>query len=85
MSEVIHLKPAQKDAPCDIHDWEDHGIALRLVAAMRECHGKGGVNACRPCLDRVYADRDAKRRVMASVDLTTVGRTSRDVVQARED
>lgn len=61
MSEVVYVKPGAPEAGCDIHDWETNGIAIRLVLAMRETHGKGGVNACRPCLVRVYQDRDAKR------------------------
>lgn len=42
--------------PCDVHDWPTDGMARRLFDEMRATHGKGGVNACRPCLERARAD-----------------------------
>lgn len=55
----LHMKPSE--GPCDIHDWPTDGLAARFVSAMRERHGKGGVNACRDCIDRAYRDAGEKR------------------------
>jgi hypothetical protein len=52
MSDSVHMRPMPNDTPCDIHDWPNEGLPARLVAAMRETHGKGGINACRECLIR---------------------------------
>ena len=37
---------------CDLHAWPTEGLAKRLVQAMHDRHGKGGVNACRECIQR---------------------------------
>ncbi len=50
----VHLRPSE--GPCQIHDWPTAGLARRLLAAMRERHGKGGINACRECIQRAAAD-----------------------------
>jgi hypothetical protein len=51
-AERLHMRPMPEDTVCDIHDWPDAGLPARLVTAMRERHGKGGVNVCRECLTR---------------------------------
>ena len=57
MSESLHIRPSE--GPCEIHDWPDIGLAKRLVDAMRERHGKGGINACRECVMRARASLPA--------------------------
>lgn len=56
--EAIHIKPAA--GTCDVHEWPIDGMAARLVAAMRERHGKGGINVCRECISRAH--EDARRK-----------------------
>lgn len=48
--EVAYVQPAS--GPCEVHAWETKDLAARLVQAMRERHGKGGINVCRDCLGR---------------------------------
>ena len=55
MSEQLHVKGMPDTTTCEIHDWPTEGLARRLVAAMRERHGKGGINACVPCIERAKA------------------------------
>ena len=55
----IHIKPS--DGPCEVHAWETDGLAKRLVDAMRERHGKGGINACRGCIYRAKSDAEAMK------------------------
>jgi len=59
MRDVVHMQPSE--GPCETHDWLTEGMAKRLLAAMRERHGKGGVNVCRECIDRAKEDADRKR------------------------
>jgi hypothetical protein len=47
--------------PCEVHTWPDEGLPARLVAAMRERHGKGGLNCCVDCIDRAKRVADAER------------------------
>lgn len=61
--EVVHIRALPDDATCHIHDWPTAGLARRLLEAMRERHGKGGVNACVGCIER--ARDDAKARTSA--------------------
>lgn len=51
--EAAFLAPSA--GPCDVHDWPTDGMAPRLIAAMRERHGKGGVNVCARCITRAQA------------------------------
>jgi hypothetical protein len=55
MKEALHIRGLPDDATCDIHEWPTEGLAKRLMQAMRERHGKGGVNACRECIERARA------------------------------
>ncbi len=57
--ERLYIKPGT--GPCMIHDWPTEGLAARLVEAMRELHNQGGLDACRPCLDRAKSDAEAVR------------------------
>lgn len=59
--EELHVRPAPDTATCDVHAWPTMGLPGRLVTAMRERHGKGGVNVCRECVMRAYDE--AKRIV----------------------
>lgn len=62
--EVIHIHPRRGDdaeAKCEVHDWPIEGMPKRLIDAMRERHGKGGLNVCTPCLVRA---RDEAKRLM---------------------
>lgn len=38
--------------PCAAHEWPDDGLPERLIKAMRERHGHGGVDVCVECLER---------------------------------
>lgn len=58
--EAVHMYPARDDAACEVHDWPTEGLPKRLVQAMRDRHGKGGLNVCKSCL--VRARDEAKRR-----------------------
>lgn len=51
--EAVHMREAT--GPCEIHDWPDDGLPARLIARMRERHGKGGISACTDCLTRAVA------------------------------
>jgi len=48
------MKPSE--GPCEAHDWPTDGMARRLVTAMRERHGKGGINVCVECIARAKGD-----------------------------
>lgn len=56
--EYLHVRPLGNDANCHIHRWPTEGLAKRLVGLMRAKHGKGGVDVCRPCLERARADAE---------------------------
>lgn len=58
--DMLHIRPADGDV-CDIHDWATDGLARRLFDAMKERHGKGGVNSCRECIGRAKEDADRRR------------------------
>jgi hypothetical protein len=59
--EAIYLQDGSSSGrDCEVHTWPVDGLAERLVAAMRETHGKGGINVCVDCIDR--AREDARRR-----------------------
>jgi hypothetical protein len=60
MGDAVHMRPAV--GPCAIHEWPTEGLAHRLFVAMREAHGKGGINVCRDCLDRAREDARARLR-----------------------
>ncbi len=55
VTEYLHMRPLDV-GECEIHEWATAGLAARLVTAMRERHGKGGINACRSCLERARTD-----------------------------
>lgn len=57
----IHIATVPADAVREVHDWPTDGMGLRLVAMMRERHGKGGVTVCVPCVHRAKLDADQKR------------------------
>ena len=59
MSESLHLRPSE--GPCETHDWPTRGFPRRLIQAMRDRHGKGGINVCRECIARVKAEADRER------------------------
>lgn len=54
--EGLHLKPSAEGASCEVHDWPTAGMSKRLIEAMRERHGKGGVDVCRNCVVRAYEE-----------------------------
>jgi len=60
--EKIHVRSMPADAICEAHDWPTDGLGLRLVAAMRERHGKGGFTICVPCIGRARGDAEEKRK-----------------------
>jgi hypothetical protein len=60
MVEALHIKgldvgDVDPATVCQVHDWPSDGLARRLVDAMRETHGKGGINVCIPCIERAKA------------------------------
>jgi hypothetical protein len=59
-TDKIHMRPSPPLATCEIHDWPTEGLGRRLVATMRERHGKGGVNVCRDCVTRARGDAKAE-------------------------
>ena len=58
MKENLHIAEAPRGATCDIHSWPTEGLAKRLIAAMQERHGKGGVNTCTECIVRARRSLD---------------------------
>jgi hypothetical protein len=52
VSEKVHVRPGDEARGCEVHDWPNEGFPKRLVAEMRAKHGRGGVNACRACVER---------------------------------
>lgn len=57
--EAVFLK--ESPGPCEVHDWPTEGLAPRLLAAMRERHGKGGINVCADCIGRARQDAKGRR------------------------
>jgi hypothetical protein len=57
--EHLHIHPL-REGKCEAHEWPTEGLAKRLVQAMRERHGKGGLNVCVHCIQRA---RDEAKRV----------------------
>lgn len=49
--EAVYMYP-MVNAACQVHAWPTEGMARRLVLAMRETYGKGGINVCRECVTR---------------------------------
>ena len=64
MKEHVHVKGMPDDTKCEVHAWPDEGLGARLVKAMRERHGKGGINVCAECVERA---RDAASTPVAVV------------------
>lgn len=52
--EQINIR--ETDAKCEVHDWPADGMGTRLVQAMRDAHGKGGINVCAACVGRARGD-----------------------------
>ena len=50
-TESVHIKEATSQV-CEVHDWPVDGLAKRLINAMRQRFGKGGINVCHECLTR---------------------------------
>lgn len=61
--EYLHVRPA-KEARCEVHDWPTAGMPRRLVEAMRACHGRGGIDVCRECVDRAKSEADRERQAV---------------------
>lgn len=57
--DALHIKEGH--GPCEVHDWPTEGLPRRLIEAMKERHGKGGINVCRECIHRVKAEADRER------------------------
>jgi hypothetical protein len=53
--EVVFMKPGDDVVGCEVHDWPNEDFVKRVFDAMRERHGKGGLNVCRECLLRARA------------------------------
>jgi hypothetical protein len=69
MTEKVHITP-QQGATCEVHDWPTEGLGRKLILAMRERHGKGGVNVCVTCISRARGDAKADvARLMSSVPI----------------
>ncbi len=66
MNDKVHFKVSE--GPCEIHEWPDDGLPERLVTAMRERHGKGGLNCCTPCIERAHRITRAGRFIGFSAD-----------------
>lgn len=65
MKNEIHMQPAK--GPCETHDWPTKGLPRRLVEAMKERHGKGGINACVECIHRAKAEADRARQAKRDI------------------
>ena len=50
--EAVYMRPSGEGAQCEIHEWPDDDLPKRLFEAMRERHGKGGINVCPECIER---------------------------------
>jgi len=59
MIDKLHIRPAT--GPCEVHDWPTNGLPERLITAMRERHGKGGITACREYVERAKGEADRVR------------------------
>lgn len=59
MGDAIHLRPSA--GPCALCSLPTEGLGCHLVDLMRERHGKGGVNVCRPCVERAKQDAETTR------------------------
>jgi hypothetical protein len=60
MGDEVHIRgldigDADPASLCQVHDWPMEGLARRLVDAMREMHGRGGINVCVKCIERAKA------------------------------
>lgn len=65
--QAIYMKPAE--GSCEIHKWPTEGLPRRLVQAMKERHGKGGINACVECIHRAKAEADRERAASPSGEI----------------
>lgn len=60
VKEAVYLRGLPDGATCDVHDWPTDGLGRRFVEEMRARHGKGGLNACGPCVGRAREDAKLK-------------------------
>jgi hypothetical protein len=63
--EHLNIEPVADDTDCDLCDLPTEGLPRALVQAMRR---KGGVNACRECVER--ATEEANREKEEADDAT---------------
>lgn len=66
MNEALHMKlmrmPTEVAASlCEVHTWSLERLFKELMDLMRARHGKGGVNVCTPCIERMKAEADRRR------------------------
>ena len=72
--EAIFLREADPSASCEVCSWPTEGLAQRLVEAMRERHGKGGINVCIDCVTRARDEGMKKAGIRAVPDGVYNGR-----------
>jgi hypothetical protein len=76
--DAVFVRPSDRSAGCDLHAWPTDGLARRLIQAMRDTHGKGGVNACIACIKRAKADAAEKAGIRPLPDGIYHGRRVKD-------
>lgn len=53
----------RKEGDCHVHDWSAADFRARFVSELRRMHGRGGVNVCRACVDRIREAFKERRHV----------------------
>jgi hypothetical protein len=56
----LHVKGMPPTSVCAVHLWPTGGLGQRLIAAMREAHGNGGITVCVECIERAKEDAGRK-------------------------
>ena len=61
MPEVLHIR-GLTEGTCEVHDWDLDRAKRELIPLMRARHGKGGLNVCTPCIERLKRELEESRK-----------------------
>lgn len=66
MNDALHIRGMPDDTVCEVHDWPIERLRKEFLPLLRARHGKGGLNVCVPCVERLKAFVDTELAKKAS-------------------